>query len=117
MLARVLVILFALIVVGAGAVVGYFVLGDSSSLAASLGQMTDPLAPVDANDSAKQDVTVPPGSTAGDIGAALQQRGLVRSGLLFRLAAEQAGVGNSLAAGEYELSRAMSTQEILQVLA
>ena len=47
----------------------------------------------------------------------LQQRGLVRSALVFRLAAEQAGVGSSLAAGNYELSRSMSTNEIIQVLA
>src|ERR1700682_524407 len=112
MIARILVVLFALIVVGAGAAIGFFVLGDSSHLGASFGQMTDPLAPVDPNDSAKQVVTVPPGSTAGDIGTALQQRGLVRSGLMFRLAAEQAGVGSSLAAGDYELSRSMNTNDI-----
>src|SRR5947207_1160120 len=117
MIARILVIFFALIVVGAGAAIGYFVLGDSTSITSGVGQFADPLAPVDANDTAKQVVSVPPGSTAGDIGATLQQRGLIRSGLVFRLAAEQAGVGNSLAAGDYELSRAMSTQEILQVLA
>jgi len=81
------------------------------------GQFADPLAPVDANDTTKQVVTVTPGSTAGDIGTTLQQRGLIRSGLLFRLAAEQAGVGSSLAAGDYELSRSMSTNEIIQVLA
>src|SRR5439155_3061620 len=77
----------------------------------------DPLSAVDPQDSTKQVVSVPPGSTAGDIGTTLQQRGLIRSGLLFRLAAEQAGVGSSLAAGDYELSRSMSVTEILQVLA
>jgi len=117
MLARILVIFFALIVVGAGAAIGYFVLGDSTSIASGIGQFADPLAPVDANDTTKQVVTVTPGSTAGDIGTTLQQRGLIRSGLLFRLAAEQAGVGSSLAAGDYELSRSMSTNEIIQVLA
>src|SRR5205085_3888195 len=61
--------------------------------------------------------TVPPGSSAGDIGNLLQQRGLIRSALIFRLAADQAGVGGSLAAGDYELSRSMSTTEIIQVLA
>ena len=58
-----------------------------------------------------------PGATATDIGADLQQRGLIRSSLAFRIAAEQAGVGGSLAAGQYELSRSMSTNEIIQVLA
>src|ERR1700737_5175245 len=119
MLARILVVLFALVVVGAGAAVGYLVLGDSSSspVGARLGQLADPLAPMDPQDTSKQVVTVPPGASAGDIGATLQERGLIRSGLVFRLAAEQAGVGSSLAAGDYELSRSMSTQEILQVLA
>jgi UPF0755 protein len=118
MLARILVILFALIVVAVGAAVGYVVLGDSHSvLGTGIGQLADPLAPVDPQDSAKLVVTVAPGSTAGDIGATLQQRGLVRSALVFRLAAEQAGVGTSLAAGDYELSRSMSTNEIIQALA
>ena len=117
MIARILVVFFALIVIGAGAAIGYFVLGDSTSIASGVGQLADPLAPVDAQDTIKQVVTVAPGSTAGDIGTTLQQRGLIRSGLLFRLAAEQAGVGNSLAAGDYELSRSMSTNEIIQVLA
>ena len=117
MIARILVIFFALAVVGAGAAIGYFVLGDSTSITSGVGQFADPFAPVDANDTAKQVVSVPPGSTAGDIGTTLQQRGLIRSGLVFRLAAEQAGVGSSLAAGDYELSRSMSTKEIIQVLA
>jgi UPF0755 protein len=119
MLARILVILFALIVIAAGAAVGYLVLGDASTpiLGSSLGQLADPSAPVDPHDTTTQVVTVPPGSSASDIGATLQQRGLIRSGLVFRLAAEQAGVGSTLAAGDYELSRSMSTDDIIQVLA
>src|SRR6202171_745534 len=118
MVARLLVILFALIVVAAGVAVGYMVLGDSTPiLGAGLGQLADPMAPVDPQDTAKQTITVPPGASAGDIGATLQQRGLIRSSLAFRLAAEQAGVGSSLAAGDYELSRSMSTTDIIQVLA
>jgi UPF0755 protein len=116
-IARILVVFFALIVVGAGAAIGYFVLGDSTSLASGIGHIADPLAPMDTQDTAKQVVRVAPGSTAADIGAMLQQRGFIRSALLFRLAADQAGVGNSLAAGDYELSRSMSTNEIIQVLA
>src|SRR5258708_1032024 len=117
MFARILVICFALIVIAAGAAIGYFVLGDSPSHLGGIGQLADPLAPVDPQDTAKQVVTVAPGSSAGDIGTTLQERGLIRSGLLFRLAAEQAGVGSNLAAGDYELSRSMSTNETLQVLA
>ncbi|HLZ28507.1 MAG TPA: endolytic transglycosylase MltG [Chloroflexota bacterium] len=118
MLARLLVVLFALIVVAAGVAVGYRVLGDSTPLlGGDLSQLTDPMAPVDPQDTTPQVITVKPGATAGEIGANLQQRGLIRSALAFRLAAEQAGVGSSLAAGDYELNRSMSTNAIIQVLA
>src|SRR6266571_5008946 len=117
MFARVLVILFALVVIAIGGAIGYFVLGDSNSILGSgIAQLADPLAPVDPQDNTKQVVTVAPGSTAASIGTTLQQRGLVRSAVVFRLAAEQAGVGTSLAAGDYELSRSMSTNEIIQIL-
>ena len=117
-MARLLVIIFALVVVGAAVGIGYFVLDDSSSvLGRALGQMVDPMAPVDANDRSLVTVSVPPGSTANDIGAELQQRGLVRSSLAFRVAADQADVGSTLSAGDYELSKSMSTPEIVQVLA
>ncbi|MBV9325262.1 MAG: endolytic transglycosylase MltG [Chloroflexi bacterium] len=117
-MARLLVVLFALIVIGAAVGIGYFVLDDSSSvLNSAVGQMVDPMAPIDPNDSTKVTVNIPPGATANDIGTELQQRGLVRSALLFRLAADQADVGSDLAAGDYELSKSMSTPEIVQVLA
>jgi UPF0755 protein len=115
---RVLVIVFALIVVGVGVAVGYFVVGDATPvLGTRIGQLADPLAPVEPQDSSKQVVTVQPGATAADIGNDLQQRGLIRSALAFRFAADQAGAGSTLAAGNYELSRSMSTSEIIQVLA
>jgi UPF0755 protein len=118
MFARLLVILFALIVVGAGVAIGYFVIGDSSpTVGRQIGQLADPLAAVDPQDTTTQVVSVPPGASASDIGADLQQRGLIRSSLAFRLAAEQAGVGSTLAAGDYELSKSMSTNDIIQVLA
>src|SRR5215467_4133380 len=116
-MARLLVVLFALIVVGAAVAIGYFLLDDSPSvLGSAVGQM-DPAAPVDPGDASKVTVNIPPGSTANDIGAELQQLGLVRSSLYFRYAADQAGVGGNLAAGDYELSKSMSTPEIIQVLA
>ena len=120
MLTRILVVIFALLVLGAGALVGSLLLGDSPSvpiLGTRLSELADPLAPVDPSDGNVQTVTIPPGATAADIGTLLQSRGLVRSGLAFRLAAEQAGVGSSLAAGDYDLSRSMSTTEIVEVLA
>ena len=118
MVARILVVVFAFIVIGVGVVIGYFVLSDSTPIIGTrIGQLADPMAPVDATDNSKVVVTVPNGATAADIGTQLQQLGLVRSGLVFRLAAEQSGVGSSLAAGDYELSKSMSTTEIVQVLA
>ena len=90
--------------------IGYFLLDDSPSvLGSAVGQIADPWAPVDPNDATKVPSHIPPGSTANDIGAQLQQLGLVRSALFFRYAAEQAGVGGNLAAGDYELSKSMST--------
>jgi UPF0755 protein len=118
MLARILVVVFAVIVIAAGVAIGYFVLSDTTPiLGTRISQLADPMAPVDPQDGTKLVVTVPSGATAADIGAQLQQLGLVRSSLVFRFAAEQAGVGNSLAAGDYELSKSMSTTEIIQVLA
>jgi UPF0755 protein len=118
MITRILVILFAAVVIGAGLLVGTYLLGDSTPLISTgLGQVVDPLAPVDPNDTSVQTITIPPGSSAADIGATLQSHGLVRSGLAFRLAAEQSGAGSNLAAGDYELSRSMSTNEIIDVIA
>ena len=115
---RVLVLLFAAIVIGAGVAIGYFVLGDSTPiLGGRLGQLADPMAAVDPQDTNKMVVTISRGATASDIGSDLQQRGLIRSSLFFRIAADQAGVGSTLAAGDYELSRSMSTPEIIEVLA
>jgi UPF0755 protein len=118
MLTRVLVVLFAVVVIGVAVAIGYFVLGESTPiLGGRIGQLADPLGPVDPRDDNKVVVTVPPGATAADIGTQLQQLGLIHSALIFRLAADQAGVGSSLAAGDYELSKSMSTTEIIQVLA
>jgi UPF0755 protein len=117
-LARVLVILFALAIVGVGIGVGYMLLGESSPLSGSvISTIKDPTGPVDTSDDSKRVFTVAPGSTAADIGAQLQERGLIHSALVFRFAADQAGVGSSLAAGDYELSRSMSMAEIIEVLA
>src|SRR5262249_429317 len=69
LMARRLVVLFALVVVGAGVAIGYFLLGASTPLFSTrIGQLADPMAPVDPQDSTPVVVTVPPGSTANDIG-------------------------------------------------
>jgi UPF0755 protein len=117
-MARLGVIIFVLLVVGATAAVGYVMLGDDTPiLGPALGNLTDPMAPVARDDGALQVFTVRSGTSAAEIGEELQRRNLVRSGLVFRFVVEQEGVGNNLVAGDYELSRSMSTQEIVQVLA
>ena len=81
-------ILFALIVVGVArrrSATSCWAIRTLDPRHARSARLADPMAPVDPNDSTKQVVTVPPGSTASDIGAELQQRGLVRSSLFFRL--------------------------------
>jgi UPF0755 protein len=57
------------------------------------------------------------GQSAGDIGAALEARGLIRSARMFRLLVERDGVAGRLAAGEYELKASLSTPEVIEVLA
>ncbi|MFN0072868.1 MAG: endolytic transglycosylase MltG [Chloroflexota bacterium] len=56
------------------------------------------------------------GQSALAIGEELQQRGLIRSALTFRLMVESRGVGDRLAAGEYELSPSLTTGEIVDRL-
>jgi UPF0755 protein len=56
------------------------------------------------------------GQTAAAIGEELQARGLIRSALTFRLMVESRGVGDRLAAGEYELSPSFTTAEIVDRL-
>jgi UPF0755 protein len=61
--------------------------------------------------------TVEPGQSASEIGAALERRGLIRSALAFRVVLERRGLAHRLAAGDYELSPAMTTTQIAEILA
>jgi UPF0755 protein len=113
----VLVVLFALVILGIGGGLVYYLLSDAVPLIGpSLGQAADPLAPADPQATATEVFTVPPGATASSIGEALQQDGLVRSGLAFRLLAEREGVGDQLTAGDYDLSPSMSCRQIMDAI-
>src|SRR5436190_17877183 len=65
----------------------------------------------------RQVFTIRPGQTASAVGEELQQRGLIRSAVAFRLELESRGLGTKLGAGDHELSPSMSTPEIVSALA
>lgn len=58
-------------------------------------------------------VTVPPQAPAGQVGALLQQKKLVRSAVIFSLYARWKGMDGLIKAGEYSLSNGLSTPEVL----
>lgn len=118
-MARLMVLVFFFAIVGFGVWFGSMVLGAPSPffLGSLAEQLDPPVDPVAADDAARELFTVRPGATALQIGDELKQRNLIRSSVGFRRVVDQKAVGASLAAGEYELSRSMSTSEIVDVLA
>ncbi|MBI2756595.1 MAG: endolytic transglycosylase MltG [Chloroflexi bacterium] len=121
-MARLATFLFAVLVIGVAAFAANVLLGEgdgrSPSLLAPLVDVVDPpVNAVDLEDTRKEIFTVRPGASALLIGEELRGRGLVRSAAGFRKVVEQKGVGSSLAAGDYEISRSMSVAEIVEVLA
>ncbi len=61
-------------------------------------------------------VTVPQGASAAQIAAILDEEGLIRSSLAFRLLAKKTGAAAKLQAGTYALKPSMDAQELLEVL-
>ena len=61
-------------------------------------------------------IEVPEGATASDVGDLLEQEGVVRSALAFRLAAGFEGLGESLMAGRYDLRTNMTVTQALSAL-
>jgi UPF0755 protein len=60
--------------------------------------------------------TVRPGMSAVEIGEDLQAKNLIRSQLTFRTIVEARGVGNKIESGDYRISAAMTTAEIVAIL-
>lgn len=115
---RILVLLFAMVVLGATAVIASTVLDPGTALLGSAASaVTNPTGAIDPSDTTPRRFTVGQGQSAQQIGEELQRSGLIRSSLAFRFVVEQQNVGNNLTAGEYELSRSMSVEEIVTVLA
>lgn len=61
-------------------------------------------------------VDIPKGSTAGDVGDILDQAGVIRSSLAFRIAAGLRGIGDEIQAGTYRLRTNMPLGEALDAL-
>ncbi len=68
------------------------------------------------DDSTIQTFVVQPGTSAADIGKDLHERKLIRSPLMFRALVEARDVGSRIEAGEYWISPAMTTSEVVAVL-
>jgi UPF0755 protein len=63
------------------------------------------------------DITVKQGESAADIGDALEEAGVIRSGRLFEVLVGLTGVANSLEAGDYEFERGMTAIETVHRIA
>lgn len=62
-------------------------------------------------------VEVPDGATAEEVGGILEDSGVIRSSLGFRVVAQIRGLGSSLQAGTYQLATNMTVSEVLDALA
>ncbi len=100
------------LVAGVG-LVAYGLLGDLPATTRAVVARWD--APV-SDDQTRQVLVVRPGQPASDIGGELYGRGLIRSPIVFRVLVEARGVGERIEAGEYQLTPAMTTNEVVTVL-
>ena len=114
-LVRLVVLLLALALCLAAALVVYRALGDLPSVGRLL--PSEGLGSPVSDTPSRQTFTIRPGQSAGEIGQALEDRGLIRSSLAFKLEIESRGLASKLGVGDYELSPSMSTAEIVSVLA
>ena len=78
---------------------------------------TSVLGPVDDASAAEEVIQISPGMSATEIGNLLVEKRLIKSVLIFRLASVLNRTSRSLKAGEYALSRDMSTFQILHKIA
>lgn len=72
--------------------------------------------PIDPQDASKRAFIVPKGRSVTWIGNGLQEKGFIRSSVVFRIEVTRLGLGSSLQAGTFELSPSMSPAEIAQAL-
>ena len=73
-------------------------------------------APVDAQDTSVQPFEVSSGSSLSAVARKLESAGLIHNHTVFKYMADFMGMGQKIQAGDYELSRSMSSTEILDQL-
>ncbi len=76
-------------------------------------QLIEQVQPVSGMGSEQIELEIPPGSSSADIAEILQQSGVIRNSLVFRLYARYRGLDGHLKAGDYQVSPAMTFDEIL----
>lgn len=74
------------------------------------------LRPVDGNDAAKHTVEIVSGMMPSEIARHLKESDVIRSQMAFDIHTRLAGVRNQLQAGTYELTKQMSTQQVVDML-
>ncbi len=72
--------------------------------------------PVDPDNTDVVQITVNRGATTSSIGTTLMEAELIQSEMVFKMAAKELGADGKMQAGDYELSKSMSTDEIIEKL-
>ncbi len=74
------------------------------------------LQPVSSTPASSVRFTIPKGQATSIIGQRLQEEGLIKNALVFRLVVKQQGLANKIQAGSFKISPDMTTSEIAQAL-
>jgi UPF0755 protein len=101
-----LALLFLLLALSCGGTLGFGTLETTTALFQSAGNADAPLVPV----------VIRPGQTTAQIATDLEQQGLIRNALAFRLWARVKGLDTKLEAGDYHLSASMTIPEMIDLL-
>lgn len=69
--------------------------------------------PIDKNDTSKIMIEIPQGSSLGQVASTLYDNNLIKNGTFFKSRVQKLGKETEIKSGEFELSRSMSTDEII----
>ena len=73
--------------------------------------------PMSAGEGRTITVVISEGSSAEEIGLLLEKKGLIRDAVLFRIQEKLSGYKDELKAGTYDLTTAMTIDEMMQIMA